>query len=110
LQQAEASADDAELPLVPVRMCAGALANVDALEDATAAFHWCWELRTLAGLPKAAKQHADAARKHRKQVQPAALLLQPGATAPAAAKVLLFQAARLPTGAPCSNQCRAEGV
>lgn len=46
----------------------GALANVDALEDATADFHWCWELRTLTGLPKAAKQHADAARKHRKQV------------------------------------------
>lgn len=47
---------------------AGALADVDALEDATASFHWCWELRTLTGLPKAAKQHADAVRKHRKQV------------------------------------------
>ena len=47
----------------------GALANVNALEDATTAYHWCWELRTLTGLPKAVKQHADAARKHRKQVR-----------------------------------------
>lgn len=49
------------------------MANVDALEDATAAFHWCWELRTFTGLPKAVKQHADAARKHRKQVSPTVL-------------------------------------
>jgi hypothetical protein len=45
------------------------LADVDALEDATPAFHWCWELRSFTGLPKAVKQHADAARKHRKQVR-----------------------------------------
>lgn len=49
-------------------LAAGALANVDALEDATLSFHWCWELRTFTGLPKAVKAHADAARKHRKQV------------------------------------------
>lgn len=47
---------------------AGALADVDALEDASLSFHWCWELRTFTGLPKAVKAHADAARKHRKQV------------------------------------------
>eukprot|EP00878_Enallax_costatus_P008541 GHUV01008929.1.p1 GENE.GHUV01008929.1~~GHUV01008929.1.p1 ORF type:complete len:505 (+),score=223.55 GHUV01008929.1:730-2244(+) len=46
----------------------GALAPVDAFEDETGAYHWCWELRSLTGLPKAVKQQADAARKHRKQV------------------------------------------
>jgi hypothetical protein len=45
------------------------LANVDALEDDAAEYHWCWELRTFAGLPKPVKQAADAARKRRKQVR-----------------------------------------
>jgi hypothetical protein len=58
-----------ELPTcVLAVLAAGALANVDALEDATLSFHWCWELRSFSGLPKAVKAHADAARKHRKQV------------------------------------------
>jgi hypothetical protein len=49
--------------------CSGLLANVDALEDDAEVYHWCWELRTFAGLPKPVKQAADAARKRRKQVR-----------------------------------------
>jgi hypothetical protein len=49
--------------------CAGLLANVDALEDDAEAYHWCWELRALTGLPKPVKQAADATRKRRKQVR-----------------------------------------
>eukprot|EP00775_Hariotina_reticulata_P013519 gene13519-13644_t len=46
----------------------GALANVDALEDDSGSYHWCWELRSFAGLPKPIKHQANTARKHRKQV------------------------------------------
>eukprot|EP00879_Flechtneria_rotunda_P009576 GHRR01010022.1.p2 GENE.GHRR01010022.1~~GHRR01010022.1.p2 ORF type:complete len:424 (+),score=170.34 GHRR01010022.1:2382-3653(+) len=46
----------------------GAMANVDALEDASPFYHWCWELHSFTGIPKHIKQHADQARKQRKQV------------------------------------------
>jgi hypothetical protein len=59
------------LLILPVNLwnCAGLLANVDALEDDAKAYHWCWELRALTGLPKTVKQAADTARKRRKQVR-----------------------------------------
>jgi hypothetical protein len=45
---------------------AGTLADVDALENTSTEFHWCWELRALSSLPKHMRGAADAARKHRR--------------------------------------------
>jgi hypothetical protein len=54
----------------PCRPCrAATLANLDAAEDAAAEHCWCWELRDLRHIPKAARAAADPHRKHRKALQ-----------------------------------------